>query len=169
LRWPLAKESIIIVPDLPLRAQRLLPALLHRAGHEAIRRIDGPVAPFGILRLEPSTLQPLSPVLAVARWLPDAATMTIRKVTPNKSIRITWIDGGSSVEVCFWVQGPAKSQVAVQHSKLESPEEVDRRKAYWAAALSKLQELLEGKTALTAAESVVRRAQSNPSKRRKTW
>jgi uncharacterized protein YndB with AHSA1/START domain len=97
------------------------------------------------------------------RWLPDAARMTVRKATLNKSIRITWIDGRSSVEVYFWVKGRAKTQVAVQHSKLENVDDVARWKEYWAAALLKLQALLEGTTALAAATSVAR---PNPRKRK---
>jgi uncharacterized protein YndB with AHSA1/START domain len=95
---------------------------------------------------------------SMARWLPDAAKMTIRKATANKSMRITWIDGQSSVEVYFWIKGEAKSQVAVQHSKLESSEDVARWKAYWAEALLKLQALLEGTTVPGEARSVSRSA-----------
>jgi uncharacterized protein YndB with AHSA1/START domain len=104
----------------------------------------------------------------LTRWLPDAARMTVRKANLNKSIRITWIDGKSSVEVNFWVKGTAKSQVAVQHSKLASPDDVAHWNAYWAAALLKLQELLEGKTAPSAALSVVPPARSSPRKRKTT-
>ena len=43
--------------------------------------------------------------------------MTVRKATLDKSIRVTWNDGRSSVEVYFWIKGTDKSQVAVQHSK----------------------------------------------------
>jgi uncharacterized protein YndB with AHSA1/START domain len=100
------------------------------------------------------------------RWLPDAARMTVRKATLNKSIRITWIDGRSSVDVYFWVKGRAKTQVAVQHSKLENVDDVARWKEYWAAALLKLQALLEGTTALTEATSVARPARPNPRKRK---
>jgi hypothetical protein len=103
---------------------------------------------------------------SLTRWLPDATRMTVRKATLNKSIRITWIDGRSSVEVYFWIKGEAKSQVVVQHSKLESPEQVARWKAYWAAALSKLQVLLEGATALRAATLGEPPAQPNRRKRR---
>ena len=70
LRRPLSKESIVIVPDLPLGPQRLLPALLQGAGNEAVLWINGSVTPFCVLRLEPSTLQPLPPVLAQAGQVP---------------------------------------------------------------------------------------------------
>ncbi len=102
----------------------------------------------------------------LSRWLPDAARMTVRKATLDKSIRITWIDGRSSVEVYFWIKGIDKSQVAVQHSKLDSPSDVARSKAYWAEALLKLQELLESATALRSATSVVRPARPDHTKRR---
>ncbi len=103
---------------------------------------------------------------SLAGWHPEAARMTVRKATLNKSIRITWIDGRSSVEVYFWVKGAAKSQVAVQHSKLASPKEVARWKAYWAEALLTLQALLEGQTAPKAAKTPARPSRPNPKKRR---
>src|SRR5262249_36262299 len=62
----LAEEPIVIVADLPLGLQRLLPAPLQGPGHEAILRIDGPVAPFGVLGLVAGPLQPLPPVLVQA-------------------------------------------------------------------------------------------------------
>jgi uncharacterized protein YndB with AHSA1/START domain len=92
------------------------------------------------------------------RWLPDAAQMTVRKANLNKSLRITWIDGQSSVEVYFWIKGPAKSQVAVQHGKLKSAKDVAPWKDYWSEALLKLQALLEGTPVPTAARSVARPA-----------
>ena len=70
LRRLFAEESVVIVADLPLGPQRLLPALLQGAGHEAVLRIDGPVAPFGVLGLVPSPLQPLFPVLVQAGAVP---------------------------------------------------------------------------------------------------
>ena len=92
------------------------------------------------------------------RWLPDAAKMTVRKANLNKSLRITWIDGQSSVEVYFWIKGPAKSQVAVQHGKLKSAEDMALWKDYWSGTLLTLQALLEGTTVPTAGKSVARPA-----------
>jgi uncharacterized protein YndB with AHSA1/START domain len=93
---------------------------------------------------------------ALKRWLPDGAELTVRKANLNKSMRITWIDGRSSVEVYFWIKGPAKSQVAVQHSKLESPTKVAHWKAYWSDALVKLEALLHDTTGPKAVKSVAR-------------
>ena len=76
------------------------------------------------------------------RWLPKA-TLTVRKATPNKSLRITWGDGESSVEVMFYAKGEEKSQVAVQHSKLKNAQESQRMKTYWAEALERLKQILE--------------------------
>lgn len=77
-----------------------------------------------------------------ARWLGSDAGYTIRKATPHKSLRITWIDGKTSVEVGLYAKG-AKTQAAVQHSKLANAREAERRKAYWSDALDRLQALLE--------------------------
>ncbi len=74
-------------------------------------------------------------------WLP--ASITIRKATANKSMRITWTDGKTSVEVGFYPKGAGKSQVAVQHSKLPDAKTAARMKTYWAKALDRLKALVE--------------------------
>lgn len=75
------------------------------------------------------------------RWLP--AKMTIRKATPDKSLRITWEDG-SNVDVGLVSKGESKSQVAVEHAKLPDAEAVTRAKEYWKQALDRLREMVEG-------------------------
>ena len=80
----------------------------------------------------------------LAKWLPAAAKITIRKATRNKSLRVTWIDGKSSIEVQFYTKGVDKSQVTVEQKKLANAKAVAKTKAYWTAALGKLRALLEG-------------------------
>jgi hypothetical protein len=75
-----------------------------------------------------------------AKWLGEK--VTIRTKQPDKSIRITWSDGATSVEVGFMAKGPEKSQVAVQHSKLADAKDVARLKAFWSDALARLRETL---------------------------
>lgn len=75
------------------------------------------------------------------RWLADPA-FTVRTATENKSMRITWIDGRSRVEVAFYAKGAAKSQVSVQHGRLASAAAGERMKAYWRKALGGLAERL---------------------------
>jgi hypothetical protein len=70
LRRLFAKEAIVIVADLTLRPQRLLPALLQGPGHELVLRVDGPVATFGVVGLVAGALQPLFPVLVQAGAVP---------------------------------------------------------------------------------------------------
>jgi hypothetical protein len=77
-----------------------------------------------------------------AKWLPDR--IVICRATKNKSMRIIGSDGVSSVVVQFYVKGPAKSQVTIEQRKLGGVNEVQQVKKYWAAALAKLQTLLEG-------------------------
>jgi len=72
-------------------------------------------------------------------WLKDK--FTIRKATANKSIRITWSDN-TSVDIEFYNKGAAKSQVAVQHSRLSSAAQVERTRARWKAALERLSGVL---------------------------
>lgn len=76
-----------------------------------------------------------------ARWL-GKQHFTVRKATPEKSIRITWGDG-SNVEVMFYAKGEGKSLVTVQHMKLEDADEVVARKQLWSRALERLKSDLE--------------------------
>jgi uncharacterized protein YndB with AHSA1/START domain len=80
---------------------------------------------------------------ARAKWLPDAAKITIRKATKNRSLRITWSDGKSNVDVMFYPKGAAKSQVTIERRKLPNAKAVAQVKAYWTTALNKLKGLLE--------------------------
>ncbi len=76
------------------------------------------------------------------KWLP-AAPIHIRKANLNKSLRITWDGGPSSVTVNFYSKSYAKSQVTVDHEKLKNNTEVTRKKAYWKKSLQALKQLLE--------------------------
>ena len=76
-----------------------------------------------------------------ARWLADP-DYTVRTATSNRSMRITWIDGITHVDVGFFEKGTRKSQVAVEHSKLASAKQAEKMKTYWAKQLDKLQALL---------------------------
>ncbi|MHC4845830.1 MAG: SRPBCC family protein [Planctomycetota bacterium] len=77
------------------------------------------------------------------RWLADT-DIVIRKATREKSMRITWVDGKSSVNVYFWDKGPGKSQVTIDHEKLPSQRDVKRLKLYWSDNLDALKALLSG-------------------------
>jgi hypothetical protein len=73
------------------------------------------------------------------RWLD--APLTIRKATPDRSLRITW-DDGTDVQVYLSAKGPGKSAVQVQHCKLPSKEAAEAAKAYWAERLDALGRVL---------------------------
>jgi hypothetical protein len=73
------------------------------------------------------------------KWL--KGLIIVRKATENKSMRITWSDG-THVDVYFYEKGGQKSQAAVQHSKLDSPAQVERTRSHWKAALERLSLLL---------------------------
>ena len=78
----------------------------------------------------------------LARWL-GRRKVTIRKATPNKSLRITWDKGKSDLSVDFYGKDATKSQVTCQHSKLPGQAEVEKMRAFWAAMLESLKEKLE--------------------------
>jgi hypothetical protein len=61
---------------------------------------------------------------------------------------ITWPDA-TSVTVGFTRKGGAKSQVAVQHSKLADRAAATRMKAYWEERLGTLREALSAPTSTT--------------------
>lgn len=75
-------------------------------------------------------------------WLSEDG-LTIRKSTPNKSLRITWSDGKSSLEIAFSYKNDDKSQVVVQHSKLPDAKASAKMKKFWGAALDRLRASLE--------------------------
>jgi uncharacterized protein YndB with AHSA1/START domain len=75
-------------------------------------------------------------------WLSEDG-LTIRKSTPNKSLRITWSDGKSSLEISFSYKNDDKSQVVVQHSKLPDAKASAKMKKFWGAALDRLRASLE--------------------------
>ena len=72
-------------------------------------------------------------------WL--STKVVIRTSVPNKSLRLTWEDG-TSVEVYLTTKGRSKTQVAIQHTKLESRQAADRMKAFWAEHLDVLAQRL---------------------------
>ncbi len=77
------------------------------------------------------------------QWLPGV-TLTVRKATPHKSIRITWSDG-TNLSVNFWPKGPLKCQVVPQHGKLPDAATAEKMKTYWADQLEALRVFLEKK------------------------
>ena len=74
-------------------------------------------------------------------WLPNA-DLTIRKATASKSLRITWSDG-STVDVSIYARGKSRSQVVVDHKRLQDAQGVGAMKEYWAGALDALKQTLE--------------------------
>jgi uncharacterized protein YndB with AHSA1/START domain len=77
-----------------------------------------------------------------ARWL-GRNGFSIRKATPNRSIRMTWIDGKTTVETMFYPKGAGKAQVTVQHNRLADARAGEKMKKFWGKRLDQLQTLLE--------------------------
>jgi hypothetical protein len=76
------------------------------------------------------------------RWLADP-DFEIRKATMNKSLRITWVDNRTSLSVDFYSKSANKTQIAVQHQKIETSKQAEKMKSYWAAQLERLKEVFE--------------------------
>lgn len=77
-----------------------------------------------------------------ADWL-EENDLAVRTATPNKSMRVTWKDGKTSLEIAFVPKGTNKSQVVVQHSKLPDAKSAAKMKTYWRTKLDRLQAALE--------------------------
>lgn len=76
-----------------------------------------------------------------AEWL-TAKGLVVRTAITNKSLRITWKDKQTSLEIAFSPKGEHKSQVVVTHSKLPDANSAAKMKTFWAQALDKLKEVL---------------------------
>ncbi|HXE74392.1 MAG TPA: SRPBCC domain-containing protein [Candidatus Xenobia bacterium] len=76
------------------------------------------------------------------RWLKDS-NFTIRKATPPKSLRITWVDGATHLDVNFYPKGDTKSYVSLQHGKLADSRAAEKQKVYWGQQLERLKQMLE--------------------------
>lgn len=74
------------------------------------------------------------------KWLP--ASLTIRKATTDKSLRISWEDGKTSLAVAFLPKGVDKSQVVAQHSKIPDAKGAAKMKNFWAESLDRLKTLI---------------------------
>jgi uncharacterized protein YndB with AHSA1/START domain len=75
------------------------------------------------------------------KWLP--ARLTVRKATANKSMRLSWEDGKTSLAVAFLPKGTGKCQVVAQHGKLADAKAAAKMKTFWSNALDRLQTLIE--------------------------
>jgi hypothetical protein len=77
-----------------------------------------------------------------AGWLAEGAT--VRKATPNQSIRLLVGKGAKArpVDVTFSAKGDGKAQVTVDHRELTSEAVVQAAKAGWKEAFERLQKKL---------------------------
>jgi uncharacterized protein YndB with AHSA1/START domain len=75
-------------------------------------------------------------------WLTENG-LVVRTATTDKSMRVTWNDKKTSLEINFYPKGADKSQVVVQHSKLPDAKSSARMKNYWGKALDRLRASLE--------------------------
>ena len=77
-----------------------------------------------------------------SNWL-GVDGLVVRKKTKNKSIRVTWKDGKTSLDIQFLPKDKNKSQIVVQHSKLATAAAATKMKTYWGKALDRVRKELE--------------------------
>lgn len=75
-------------------------------------------------------------------WLNEKG-LKVRTTTPNKTMRVTWKDKTSSIEVYFSKKTADKTQVVVQHTKLPDARTAARMKTYWSKKLDRLRTFIE--------------------------
>jgi hypothetical protein len=78
------------------------------------------------------------------KWLGNEK-IHVRKATENKSARITWSDGATSLSVDFYTKGNDKSQVVVQHQKIQDVAAAEKLKVFWTQKLDALKSMIESK------------------------
>jgi len=77
------------------------------------------------------------------KWLSKYdGNMIIGKSNTNKSMRITWVDGKTNLEINFYHRGESKSQIVVQHNKLSDNKQAEKMKLYWRDSLERLSQSL---------------------------
>lgn len=74
-------------------------------------------------------------------WLPEDQ-LSISTKNPEKSVRGAWGGGPSRLDVYFYPKGDDRTQVTVQHSKLDDAQIADEMKAFWRKALGSLEAFL---------------------------
>lgn len=91
---------------------------------------------------------PLSALYAAAadagrreKWFPGGG-FKLSSQRVDKYLRGSW--GAARLEIGFYAKGDAKSQIAVQVNKLSTRSDVERVRAAWKEALTKLEALLAG-------------------------
>ena len=75
-------------------------------------------------------------------WLPEKGFI-VRAKTAERSMRVSWNDRKTSLEINFYPKSADKSQVVVQHSKLPDAKSSAKMKTYWGKALDRLRASLE--------------------------
>ncbi|GAB2487344.1 DUF4287 domain-containing protein [Nocardiopsis aegyptia] len=75
------------------------------------------------------------------RWLPDHA-FAVRTANAPKRLRADF-EGGTRLAFEFTAKGPAKTTVAVEHSRLADADRAAEAKTMWRERLSRLKALLE--------------------------
>jgi hypothetical protein len=73
-----------------------------------------------------------------AAWL-KGDKLVITTARPEKTVRGSW-DGTSCMEIRFYPKGATKTQVVIDHMKLNNSDEVAKMKAFWSENLERLRE-----------------------------
>ncbi len=103
--------------------------------------------------------------LARARWIAmmngetkiAGRKLAAEPTTSDTRSGLNWrckLDDGTRMTINFLETKPGKTQAAVEHDGLASPEAIDRAKAYWAGMVAKLKTLLDAPPVARAADTI---------------
>jgi hypothetical protein len=74
-------------------------------------------------------------------WMEDSS-FAIRNSTENKTIRITWVDGTTHVDVYLYPK-KGRTQLTINHKKLKNSAQAEKMKLYWGNQFDRLSAYLE--------------------------
>ena len=70
-------------------------------------------------------------------WLAHAS-LIVGKLNKQKFLRLKWIDSKTIVDVRFYAKGKKKTQLIIQHSKINDLKQTELLKNYWQKQLNNL-------------------------------
>jgi hypothetical protein len=76
-------------------------------------------------------------------WL-KGDSLEISSGQPNKTLRGAWDNNTSRLEIRFYPKGAGKTQVVVDHMKMDSAKQAEAMKSYWSENLDRLRQRVEG-------------------------
>src|SRR5690606_18437384 len=116
-----------------------------RGMRKANQKLDG--FTVSVSKMMPVTVSPLYRAWAEperrAKWLPGSEKLSITTANRDKNVRGRWGER-SVLVVSFAAKGEQKTQVVIQHERLDEEADVEAMRSHWKESLGALQDMLTG-------------------------